>query len=157
MKWLHVACLGLATASGCSQKISVPLADSSVPATEQRSSEGKPACDEAGDKWFKDNYPLPDERSKGATGKATYTVHYSAALQHCFLESVAVAHIGKEANTPVAGDSEIHSLIDLDSGKQVGEFVIVSTSSAPLMCQVGDAKCGTSKDWDRLTARYMKD
>jgi hypothetical protein len=141
---------------GCTEQASTSLTNSASAAANEPSSALKSSCDAAGAKWFKENYPLPDEQSKASSGRATYTFHYSASLKRCYLESVAVAHIDKDANSPVSGDSEIHQVIDLEAGKEIGQFVMVSTANAPLMCQVDDVKCATLVDWTALAARYMK-
>jgi hypothetical protein len=157
MKWtLAWCCVSVAFLSGCTERTSTSFTNSASGAANEPGSALKASCDGAGAKWFKENYPLPDEQSKASSGRATYTVHYSAARKRCYLESVAVAHIDKDAKSPVSGDSEIHKVIDLEAGREIGQFVKVSTAKAPLMCQVEDMKCATLGDWTALTEPYMK-
>jgi hypothetical protein len=120
------------------------------------SGDAKSRCERAADNWFKKNYPLPDEQTPGGSGKATYTSHVSATKSGCFMEAVETAHIKKDGATNTE-DSEIHQLIDLKTGKQVGQLVILSTYSAPLWCEVDKAKCWSVKEWNALVDPYMKD
>jgi hypothetical protein len=116
----------------------------------------KALCEHAADQWFKKNYPLPDEQTPMATGKATYTSHFSATKSNCFMEAVAVAHIKGDGETPPL-DSEMHRLIDLKTGEQIGQLVIQSTYTAPLWCEVDKVKCGSAEEWGALVDVYMKD
>src|SRR5579862_2393667 len=121
----------LGVTSGCVDRSKLIAARSTGShSAEKPTSDKKSNCDEAGETWFKKNYPLLNEQAKGVTGKATYSVHYSAVREGCFLEAVEAVHIGKEADLPVSGDTETHRLIDLNTGEQVGQFLKMSTFDA---------------------------
>lgn len=130
------------------------LAPCHADAEAPRGPEVKGSCDEAAAKWFKENYPAADEHTAVGAGNARYTSHFSVSKSRCFMEVVATAHV--ENNGAVrAEDSEIHRLIDLKTSQQVGQIVILASSSAPLICEVGDSKCSSAKGWMALIEPYM--
>ena len=75
--------------------------------TNVSSEDVKARCERAADKWFKKNYPLPEEQTSVGSGKATYTSHFSATRNDCFMEAVETAHIRQDGETQIV-DSEIH-------------------------------------------------
>lgn len=115
----------------------------------------KTTCETAGAKWFKEKYPEPEEHYSVASGKATYTTHLSSAKGGCFLEAIETAHFPEDSGTEIV-DSEIHHLIDLKTGQQIGQFVMLSNFSAPLWCEVGNAECLNITGWNALADAYMK-
>ena len=114
------------------------------------------SCVAPADAWFKANYSTSEEHVKGGSGKATYTTHFSLAKNACFMEVVATAHVGKNSATP-AFDSEIRRLVNLKTGQEIGQLVVVSTDRAPLACKVADFRCAAAADWIALSRDYMKD
>ena len=63
----------------------------------------------------------------------------------------------KDGATDHPVDSEIHRLIDLKTGAQVGQLVIFSNHPGALRCEVDEAKCWSVKEWNALVDAYMKD
>jgi hypothetical protein len=115
------------------------------------------SCESAAAKWFKEHFPKPDEQTKFGWGKATYSSHFSAAKGGCFMEVIATAHILKNDVTN-AGDTEMHHLVDLKTGQEIGQLVIVSNTPAPfVICELGKVKCLGASGWNLLIGPYMRD
>ena len=72
------------------------------------------------------------------------------------MEAVATAHIKNDGETTTV-DSEIHNLIDLKRGEQVGQLVVFSNHLGLLWCEVAKLKCWSIKEWNALVDPYMKD
>ena len=122
-----------------------------------RSANTKPSCERAADKWFKKHFPEPEERTKVGWGKAKYTSHSSTAKGGCFMEVIETAHIEKNAVTDT-GDTETHHLIDLKTGQEIGQLVVVSSPTAPFtICELGQIKCLNADGWNALLGPYMRD
>jgi hypothetical protein len=136
--------------------IAVASPDSSAASTSNPlGADTKSSCERAADAWFKKNYPLPDEQTPVASGKVTYTSHSSSTKSKCFVEAIETVHVRKDGATESV-DSEIHHLIDLTTGEQVGQLVIFSNHSGPLWCEVGNVKCWSVKEWNALVDPYMR-
>lgn len=121
------------------------------------SADAKSRCESAAAKWFKEQVPEPEEHAKVGWGKASYTSHFSTAKRGCFMEVIETAHIQKNAATD-AGDSEIHRLVDLKTGHQIGQLVIVLNRTAPfIVCELEQAKCVNADGWNALVGPYMRD
>jgi hypothetical protein len=113
-------------------------------------------CVPAADAWFNANYNAAEEHTKVGSGSATYTTHFSAARDACFMEVVAISHILKNSATG-AFDSEIRRLVNLKTGQQIGQLVTLSTDKGPLACTVAEVQCSTTEAWKALAATYMRD
>jgi hypothetical protein len=113
-------------------------------------------CKAAADDWFKKKYPVAAEQNPMGSGKAAYTSHFSSTKSNCFMEVVETAHIPKDGATDTL-DSEIHYLIDVMAGQEIGQLVIQSNRTAPLWCEVAEAKCWNATEWNALVGAYMKD
>ena len=121
--------------------------------TNVSSEDVKARCERAADKWFKKNYPLPEEQTSVGSGKATYTSHFSATRNDCFMEAVETAHIRQDGETQIV-DSEIHQLIDLKTGEQIGQLVISRTTLGYFGAKWRRSSVGTSKSgtlWSAYT------
>jgi hypothetical protein len=116
-----------------------------------------PSCEAAAEKWFKEHFPQPNEHAKVGWGKAAYASHFSAEKDGCFMEVVAITHIERNVVT-AAADSEMHHLVDLNVGQEIGRLVIVSNTTAPVtICELGNTKCLSAPDWYALIGPYMRD
>jgi hypothetical protein len=131
-----------------------PAATTTMP--DNQSGDTKSSCERAANKWFKEKYQVADEQTPLGSGKATYTSHFSGAKNSCFMEAVQTVHLMKDGATNTV-DSEIHRLIDLKTGEQLGQLVIFSDHNGPLWCEVAKVKCWSVKEWSALVAAYMKD
>ena len=114
------------------------------------------ACKAAADSWFKKKYPVADEQTPLGSGKATYTSHFSSTKSNCFMEAVQTVHHPKDAVAAEPVDSEIHYLVDVKTGEQVGQLVIFSNQLGLLWCEVDKTKCWNVKEWGDLVDPYMK-
>jgi hypothetical protein len=137
--------------------VAAASSDSSAATTTSKPGEDtKSRCELVADDWFKKNYPLPEEQTPLGSGKVTYTSHFSGTKNSCFMEAIQAVHLVKEG-APNTVYSEIHRLIDLKTGEQVGQLVSFSDHNGPLWCEVAKVKCWSVKEWNALVDAYMKD
>lgn len=108
-------------------------------------------CGKEAHAWFAREWGTGTVAIENTVSVADYRNHYNSHLNACFVD-FNVKSFPKGGGAPIIEKQ----LFEINENKTYAEYTRMSYDTTPSVCFVGEKKCNSDKEWEKLIKPYMK-